>query len=127
MLNSRRFMWSSRKAMRSLGGEAERVQPQGSLQFSGPRRIQPQGSPQFRVFQNLKIRTRSLYRRLLHLRCRGEDKGLCYYCDEKWNPGHKCKVPKSYIMEGMEFSKEERQENYLEQTVGEDLYLSRDL
>lgn len=81
----------------------------------------------FQVFQNLKIRTRSLYRRLLHLRCRGEDKGLCYYCDEKWNPGHKCKVPKSYIMEGMEFSKEERQENYLEQTAGEDLYLSRDL
>jgi hypothetical protein len=45
-------------------------------------------------------------------------KGLCYYCDEKCHPSHKCKVPKSYIIKGMDFSKEERQEDYME--VGKD-------
>lgn len=29
-------------------------------------------------------------------------KGLCYFCDEKWNPSHKCKKAKIFVMEGME-------------------------
>ncbi|KAF5471969.1 hypothetical protein F2P56_008726 [Juglans regia] len=27
-------------------------------------------------------------------------KGLCFHCDEKWNPNHTCKNPKVYIMQG---------------------------
>ena len=27
-------------------------------------------------------------------------KGLCYYCDDKWFMGHKCKAPKIFYMEG---------------------------
>jgi hypothetical protein len=30
------------------------------------------------------------------------DKGLCYYCDDKWLPGHKCKSPRLYLMSGLE-------------------------
>ncbi|XP_018843425.2 uncharacterized protein LOC109007962 [Juglans regia] len=29
-------------------------------------------------------------------------KGLCYFCDEKWQPGHKCSRPKVYVLDGME-------------------------
>jgi hypothetical protein len=28
------------------------------------------------------------------------DKGLCYNCDEKWNPALKCKSPKLFLMHG---------------------------
>ena len=31
-----------------------------------------------------------------------KSKGLCYTCDEKWNPAHVCKVPKIYMMQGGE-------------------------
>lgn len=31
------------------------------------------------------------------------DKGLCYYCDDKWQPGHKCKAPRLYLLSGLEF------------------------
>jgi hypothetical protein len=27
-------------------------------------------------------------------------KGLCYYCDAKWNPSHHCQGPKIYLLEG---------------------------
>ncbi|KAF5462657.1 hypothetical protein F2P56_018645 [Juglans regia] len=30
------------------------------------------------------------------------DKGLCYYCDSKWNPGHKCQQPKLFLIEEVE-------------------------
>jgi hypothetical protein len=30
------------------------------------------------------------------------DKGLCYYCDDKWQPGHKCKAPRLYLLSGLE-------------------------
>ena len=26
-------------------------------------------------------------------------KGLCFYCEEKWHNGHKCKSPKVFLME----------------------------
>ena len=34
------------------------------------------------------------------------EKGLCYFCDEKYHPGHKCSRPKLYLLEGMEFERE---------------------
>jgi hypothetical protein len=32
-----------------------------------------------------------------------KEKGLCYFCDEKYHQGHKCSRPKLYLIEGMEF------------------------
>ena len=29
-------------------------------------------------------------------------KGLCYNCDEKWGPGHKCRNARLFILEGIE-------------------------
>ena len=29
-------------------------------------------------------------------------KGLCYNCDEKWGPGHKCKNVKLFLLEGID-------------------------
>ena len=29
-------------------------------------------------------------------------KGLCYNCDDKWGPGHKCKSAKIFLLEGIE-------------------------
>ncbi|KAG2666849.1 hypothetical protein I3843_15G081700 [Carya illinoinensis] len=30
------------------------------------------------------------------------EKGLCYHCDSKWNPGHRCHNPKLYLIEEVE-------------------------
>ncbi|KAG2689172.1 hypothetical protein I3760_09G128300 [Carya illinoinensis] len=30
------------------------------------------------------------------------EKGLCYHCDSKWNPGHRCNSPKLYLIEEVE-------------------------
>jgi hypothetical protein len=30
------------------------------------------------------------------------EKGLCYYCDDKYHIGHKCSRPKVYLLEGLE-------------------------
>jgi hypothetical protein len=35
------------------------------------------------------------------------DKGLCYYCDDKWQPSHKCKAPKLYLLSRLELPPEE--------------------
>jgi hypothetical protein len=35
------------------------------------------------------------------------DKGLCYNCDEKWSPAHKCKSPIVYLMHGNELLTDE--------------------
>lgn len=35
------------------------------------------------------------------------DKDLFYYCDDKWQPGHKCKAPKLYLLLGLELPLEE--------------------
>lgn len=38
-------------------------------------------------------------------------RGLCYYCDEKFHPGHRCNRPKIFLLEGMrEGEGEERDE-----------------
>ena len=31
-------------------------------------------------------------------------KGLCYNCDEKWAVGHKCKIAKLFLLEGIELA-----------------------
>jgi len=31
-----------------------------------------------------------------------QEKGLCYYCDDKYHIGHKCNRPKVYLLEGLE-------------------------
>ncbi|XP_035544590.1 uncharacterized protein LOC118347985 [Juglans regia] len=38
-------------------------------------------------------------------------KGLCYFCDDKWQPGHKCARPKLFLLEGMEFGESSGEEN----------------
>jgi len=40
------------------------------------------------------------------------DKGLYYYCDEKWQPDHKCKSPKLYIFSGLELPHDDAIERY---------------
>jgi hypothetical protein len=34
------------------------------------------------------------------------DRGLCYYCDDRWQPGHKCKSPLLYLLSGLELPSE---------------------
>ena len=29
-------------------------------------------------------------------------KGLCYYCEDKWHIGHKCRTPRIFLMEGLQ-------------------------
>lgn len=33
--------------------------------------------------------------------------GLCYYCDDKWAPRHKCQTPKLFLLEGLKREGEE--------------------
>ena len=33
--------------------------------------------------------------------------GLCYYCDEKYSPGHKCKEPKFFQIDATDYSSTE--------------------
>lgn len=37
------------------------------------------------------------------------EKGLCYFYDERYQPGHKCNRPKLYLLEGMDFEEEEEE------------------
>jgi len=34
-------------------------------------------------------------------------KGLCYNCDSKWNPGHRCVAPKLFLLEHVEVGENE--------------------
>ena len=36
----------------------------------------------------------------------GRKKGLCYNCDDKWSPNHKCKGAKLFLLEGLDFGPE---------------------
>lgn len=47
------------------------------------------------------------------------EKGLCYFCDERYQPGHKCNRPRLYLLEGMDFEGEEvdEEETYTAETV----------
>ncbi|KAG2667995.1 hypothetical protein I3760_15G139500 [Carya illinoinensis] len=47
------------------------------------------------------------------------DKGLCYFCDEKYHQGHKCSRPKLYLLEGMQFEGEEEEELEEEETFNQ--------
>ena len=38
------------------------------------------------------------------------DKGLCYNCDDKWNPIYKCKTPKLFLIHGLELPYDEKLE-----------------
>ncbi|XP_041026999.1 uncharacterized protein LOC121267215 [Juglans microcarpa x Juglans regia] len=38
-------------------------------------------------------------------------KGLCYFCEDKWHPGHKCIKPKIYVLEGMDIFGDETVED----------------
>lgn len=35
------------------------------------------------------------------------DRGLCYYCDDKWALGHRCRTPKLFLLEGLKAEAEE--------------------
>jgi hypothetical protein len=35
------------------------------------------------------------------------EKGLCYNCDEKFQPGHRCNRPRLFLLEGVEFEEPE--------------------
>jgi hypothetical protein len=39
------------------------------------------------------------------------DKGLCFKCDSKWGPGHRCGGPKIFLIEEVEEEMEEK--NYV--------------
>ncbi|XP_062167070.1 uncharacterized protein LOC133873370 [Alnus glutinosa] len=45
------------------------------------------------------------------------DRGLCYYCDDKWLPGHKCKSPRLYLMFGLTLPMEEPSEDVFYDTT----------
>ena len=48
------------------------------------------------------------------------EKGLCYNCDEKWGPGHKCKSARLFIMEGEDLDSDDTaKEGGAEETKGQ--------
>jgi hypothetical protein len=55
------------------------------------------------------------------------EKWLCYFCDERYQPGHRCNKPKLYILEGMKLEEkgaeveEEVQEVQVEEVESEEL------
>uniref|UniRef100_A0A6N2JVX6 Chromo domain-containing protein n=1 Tax=Salix viminalis TaxID=40686 RepID=A0A6N2JVX6_SALVM len=46
------------------------------------------------------------------------ERGLCYNCDEKWGPGHKCKYARLFIMECTESGEDELQSSNESFSVG---------
>jgi hypothetical protein len=44
-------------------------------------------------------------------------KGLCYFCDERYQPGHRCNRPKIYLIEGMGMEEESRMQEGAEETL----------
>ena len=48
------------------------------------------------------------------------EKGLCYFCDERYQPGHKCNKPRLYLLEGMDFEEEEwAEESFSPEATGD--------
>jgi hypothetical protein len=45
------------------------------------------------------------------------EKGLCYNCDKKWNPAHKCKISKLYMLQGVEILLEANSEEVFYDTT----------
>ena len=49
------------------------------------------------------------------------EKKLCYYCDEKYEPGHKCKRRQIYFLEGEKEGETSGENDKLEEDEGEPL------
>lgn len=47
-----------------------------------------------------------------------KEKGLCYNCDEKFQPGHRCSRPRLFLLEGVTL--EESEEIRVEEVVQEE-------
>lgn len=49
------------------------------------------------------------------------EKGLCYNCEEKFSPGHRCKTQKLYLLDGTQTEEEDgtEQEEAIEARQGE--------
>jgi hypothetical protein len=45
------------------------------------------------------------------------EKGLCYFCDERYQPGHRCNRLKIYLLEGMGMEEESRMQESAEETL----------
>jgi hypothetical protein len=45
------------------------------------------------------------------------EEGLCYCCDERYQPGHRCNRPKIFLLEGMGVDEEPREEENAEEVL----------
>lgn len=73
-------------------------QPQPALRLPAPQRAEP-------TFQrrNLYPVRRISSNQMQEIR----EKGLCYFCDEKFHAGHKCNRTRLYLLEGLKFETDE--------------------
>ena len=77
-------------------------QPQPALRLPAPQRTEPTFQRR-NPYPVRRISSEQMQER--------REKGLCYFCDEKFHAGHKCNRPRLYLLEGLEFeSDEERRE-----------------
>ncbi|XP_035549739.1 uncharacterized protein LOC118349426 [Juglans regia] len=91
------YVWSTKKSWKSNSFEGHQQLWNGNTNKSGPSNSilgAPKGQPISRM----------PYQRISEAQMQDRrKKGLCYFCEDKWHPGHKCARPKLYVMEGMDF------------------------
>lgn len=75
------YVWSTRKALKGVVGAVE-----GNSQGEGVTRYNQRSN-----FQAKKVSSTKMDEK--------KKKGLCYHCEEKWNPSHVCKSPKTYLLQ----------------------------
>ncbi|GJT12037.1 transposon ty3-G gag-pol polyprotein [Tanacetum coccineum] len=70
--------------------------------------------------QPLALPSPTAVRRLSNNEARGRrEKGLCYYCDERYTPGHKCSKPQLFMISETQEVKEEHHEESVVQKTNE--------
>ena len=77
-----------------LNASRKGTKPWGEVPVTRPSILGP--PPAKNDVRSLKTPFQKVHAALIEER---RKKGLCFYCEEKWHNGHKCKSPKVFLME----------------------------
>lgn len=79
------YVWSTKRLWRGNSSDSQQSNVGGSI-LGNPKGVT--AKLPYQKINDSKIQER-------------RKKGLCYFYDEKWKPGHKCKRSKVFVLDGM--------------------------
>ncbi|XP_035551104.1 uncharacterized protein LOC118349683 [Juglans regia] len=99
------YVWTTRKPWKGTSSDLGGHSAGGSIL----------GTP--KVLSNNKLPFKKVYEALMQER---RNKGLCYFCEDKWHQGHKCIKPNIYVLEGMNILDDETIEDQDKEEIVEE-------